>query len=924
MEITMNFKDTKPPATNICSGCGAEFPVKTTPGICPKCLLKAGLPSQSVTLQQDFAPARPSRTMPQPNEQFGHYRIIRQIGQGGMGAVFEAEDLENGRRLALKIMSHTLDSRDTRARFLREGRLAASINHPNSVYIFGTEEIAGMPIIVMELVTGGTLQGLVKKKGPLPATEAADYILQIIDGLEAAQRVGVLHRDIKPSNCFMDSNGKVKIGDFGLSINTVIRLEPTLTATGAFMGTPAFSSPEQLRGDELTVRSDIYALGVTFYYLLTGTLPFDAPNLPQLLATILERPVESPAKRRNTVPEGLSQIVLHCLEKNPDKRFQNYNELRQGLLPYASTAPVPATLGKRFIAHYLLDISIISLFFYLPFRFYVLPRYMDTKSTEGLLTSSMFSFFVSLLYFTLSEGLWGTTCGKALRGLRVIRANRDRPGLLRALGRFVIFTGPIYLVALAGLLISLFISNIFFCQGKDLTLTLSGQLRGGLLNALWPLLMFITIRKRNGWAAIHDLLTGTRVVQKSAHPLRQPTADTQPFAPASANLPQIGPYQALETLPVAADGREWLLGYDARLLRKVWIRKMKPDDPSVSQDLKNLGRAGRLRWLNGKRSPAESWDAYEAFSGKSLVNLIRHPQSWEQVRFWLMDLAEELQAAQADGTLPEALRLERVWITEDNHAELLDFPAPGTSEDYASTAIMPQDFLRQIAVSALEGRPTDPDESSNKPIAVPMALHARAFLDALPKTADLKKIFENLKSLLSKTAVVTRSQHLVLALGYIAGMAIPFFGMVLGVLIPFNAHGYQFLLTQEGIFMCLATLCLMSIFPLGTAVLFRGGLFMHLAGIMVANRRGTIASRGRIFWRYCIVILPAIALTLLCLIGSSLFSATIETWEVSNGCMVLALLSLAGSLVVILTIISILLPKRSLQDRLAGTWLVPK
>ena len=118
-----------------------------------------------------------SRGLPQPGEQFGHYAIVRALGAGGMGAVYEAEDLESGRRVALKVLSHRLDSPDARERFFREGRLAASINHPNSVYIFGTEEIGGTPVIAMELVSGGTLQERVRARGPLPIGEAVDCVL---------------------------------------------------------------------------------------------------------------------------------------------------------------------------------------------------------------------------------------------------------------------------------------------------------------------------------------------------------------------------------------------------------------------------------------------------------------------------------------------------------------------------------------------------------------------------------------------------------------------------------------------------------------------------------------------------------------------------------------------------------------------------
>ena len=131
-----------------------------------------------------------------------------------------------------------------------------------------------------------------------------DCVLQLIEGLEAAQRLGILHRDIKPSNCYVGEDGTVKIGDFGLSISTAVRTEPALTATGAFLGTPAFCSPEQLRGDELNARSDMYSVGATLYYLLTGRTPFEAQNMVQLLATVLEQRPPSPRQFRPEIPTG--------------------------------------------------------------------------------------------------------------------------------------------------------------------------------------------------------------------------------------------------------------------------------------------------------------------------------------------------------------------------------------------------------------------------------------------------------------------------------------------------------------------------------------------------------------------------------------------------------------------------------------------
>src|SRR5262249_322057 len=176
-----------------------------------------------------------------------------------------------------------------------------------------------------------------------------DAILQVIAGLEAAQAVGVLHRDVKPSNCFVDTDGTVKIGDFGLSRSTASRGESHLSISGIFLGTPTFASPEQLRGDELDQRSDIYAVGVTLFYLLTGKVPFEADNMVKLVATVLEKPAPSPAALRLDLPKGLARTVQRCLEKLPQKRFKSYSELRLALLPYSSQVAQAAPPGRRLL-----------------------------------------------------------------------------------------------------------------------------------------------------------------------------------------------------------------------------------------------------------------------------------------------------------------------------------------------------------------------------------------------------------------------------------------------------------------------------------------------------------------------------------------------------------------------------------------------
>lgn len=746
-----------------CPRCGAELPPGTPPDLCPKCLLQAAFATQTAQPQTETvaipplpAPARG----PQPGEQLGHYRIVRLLGAGGMGAVFEADDLESGRRVALKVLSHQLDSPQARERFFREGRLAASINHPNSVYVFGTEEIGGTPVITMELVAGGTLLDRVRERGPLPAAEAVDGALQIIAGLEAAQRIGILHRDVKPSNCFRDADGTVKIGDFGLSISTTVRTEPALTAAGSFLGTPAFSSPEQLRGDELNVRSDIYSVGATLFYLLTGRTPFEAKNTVQLLATVLEQRAPSPAKFRPNIPAGLARIVLRCLEKLPANRFKNYQELSRALAPYSSVAPTPATLGLRVAAGVLdqMVLSIVSTCIFVlfgkgPFEFLNLAG----RSAPGIIALVFPVLAGSIVYYAILESYWGASVGKAVCRLRVVGPDGNVPGFWRAFIRALIYVVtpllPFWLIY------GFNPGNYFYAPGPLQTLM-------GFSFYIILALMFSTVRRRNGFAALHDLATKTRVVSRVALESRPALAAADVLPPAAEPGAAVGPYQVLETLE-KTPAAEWLLGYDLRLLRKVWIRVVPPGAPPVPATCRNLTRAGRLRWLTGRRSANENWDAFECPGGQSLLNLARAPQPWRQVRYWLYDLAAEIAIATKDGTLPAVLALNRVWITDDGRAKLLDFPAPGTTEtvrESDATGAGFAHFLTGVAAAALTGS-VEPVSENGFPVPIPLPLHARHFLEQLPQLSGADAAAATLRPLLQRLAQITRLRRAAVVAG---------------------------------------------------------------------------------------------------------------------------------------------------------------
>jgi eukaryotic-like serine/threonine-protein kinase len=767
-----------------CPQCGSELPGDLAPELCPKCLLKTALATEPQIAPRGtirISAEKLDPGLPQSGERLGHYRIVCSLGGGGMGKVYEAEDLDNGRRIALKVLNQALDSPEARRRFFREGRLAASINHPNSVYVFGTEELGGVPLITMELVAGGTLEDRVRSLGPMFSAQAVDAVLQIIAGLDVAQRIGILHRDVKPSNCFVDADGTVKIGDFGLSISTAIRAETSLTAAGSFLGTPAFCSPEQLRGEELNAKSDMYSVGATLFYLLTGHTPFQAKNVVALIATVLEQPAPSPRQFRPKLPRGLSKAVLRCLEKQPGERFRNYEELRKALLPYSSTAPVPATLGLRFLAG-LIDTNFTWLFGFMismvaarlrthtPFTFFNFPDLLDAMTHEPKVLS-LGIWVLWVFYYALLEGIWGVTLGRLACGLRVVGPDNNPPGFWRALPRPLI-----YLVATSvGEILAYGLNSAVLPSISSYLDWLNNLL--ALTDYVVLALLFSTMRRRNGFAAIHDLITKTRVVSKPSLQVRSASAVSESLPSAIEAKPLIGPYHVLNTIEESTNSA-LLLGYDLRLLRKVWIRTVPPGTPPVSAALRNLGRIGRLRWLAGRRSQEENWDAFEAASGRPLAQLLEEKkqsvsnlQPWAQVRYWLSDLATELSAAQKDGTIPPFLALDRVWITSDGRAKLLDFSAPGLPPSSAGVFSPPplrnaegSRFLGEIAAAALEGRV---DAAAKLPgeVSVPLPMYVRRFFDGLAHLADMDAFLLALRPLLQRTPIVTRRRRAAIVAG---------------------------------------------------------------------------------------------------------------------------------------------------------------
>jgi eukaryotic-like serine/threonine-protein kinase len=270
----------------------------------------------------------------------GRYRIQRKLGAGGMADVYLAEDQELGRRVAIKILNdrHANDDQFIE-RFRREAKNAAALNHPSIVSIYDRGEAEDTYYIAMEFLDGRTLKELIVSRGAAPINVAIEYARQILSALRFAHRHGIVHRDIKPHNVLVDSEGRVKVTDFGIARAGTSQM----TETGSIVGTAQYLSPEQARGGEIDPRSDLYSLGVVLYELLTGKTPFDGETPVEIAMKHLSNPPQPPSKLRSDIPPELDQVVMRALAKNPDDRYQNAEEMEADLERVARGRPVAAT-----------------------------------------------------------------------------------------------------------------------------------------------------------------------------------------------------------------------------------------------------------------------------------------------------------------------------------------------------------------------------------------------------------------------------------------------------------------------------------------------------------------------------------------------------------------------------------------------------
>ncbi|MDR3622384.1 MAG: protein kinase [Paludisphaera borealis] len=873
-------------------------------------------------------------------ERIADYRLVRRLGSGGMGTVFEAIDERQGQKVALKLIARNyVASDEALQRFRQEGKTASAVTHPRCVFVLAVDEDQGRPYLVMELMPGTTLQSLVDQKGALDPTSALVKIFDVIEGLEEFHKLGMIHRDVKPSNCFLDAEGRVKIGDFGLSKSLEGGLD--LTRTGAFLGTPLYASPEQIKRDALDQQTDVYSVAATLYFLLTKRPPVKTDDAAEALARIVSEPAPLVRTFAPDVPRALEAVIHKGLERDRARRWRNLQEFHNALLPFVPERLGIGAFGLR-IGAQLFDLLLFYLGDWAMFAvgmLYFRGRFFETfEFFESWGAAIAWAWRIAwIAYFALAEGLFGASLGKWLAGLRVVRGGVGGgapPGLGRGIVRILCF-------------------YVFIGLGGDVLtelFALDPHAGGGvwywvgliLVKVLGMLALLATMRRRSGFRGPHEWLSGTRVVQvvrgrrsrslmrrsriaarKSAQTARQPLL---------GEVAQVGPYRVHGAVLSAPQGKV-LLGQDSTLDRQVWILLRPPTASPPGPPRRALNRLTRPRWIGGGDQPEGRWDAFTAPSGLPLGELVQTGGlPWADVLSLLTDLAEEVEAARGDGTFPPRLSVEHVWIQDDGRVQIIDpldwddapdreaaaEAAPhGVDRDERKALV----FLRDVARLSLEGGRTSrrfarKDDASEHVDSTPRRIRAAVPERAaviLERLAGVRPPYASLAALRADLAAAADRPAEVGAARRMVQLAIQAFLLSPGLLVitALSCPKLRPGVIPWDLQLVIAAPLLWVLW----AILMRGGLSFPLAGLSVVGGDGRVANRLTCGLRALLVWAPAVGV----------FAGSRYLQYRSPDAVMLAWSSwIAGVLLLIVFVMTALwLPSRGPHDRLSGTVVVP-
>lgn len=584
----------------------------------------------------------------------GGFELQRELGRGGMGVVYQAQELSSGRVVALKVLlaEHSV-SEEAFERFQREARIAASISDSRCVFVYGAHQIDDSPAISMELVGGETLEHKLARGESIPIQTAVRWTLDILDGLEAASMAGVVHRDVKPSNCFVTDSGQVKVGDFGLA--RTFEADLRLTLTGQFLGSPLYASPEQIKGRDVDARSDLYSCGATLYALLAGRPPHTGTNLGEVLSRILSEPPTPLRTIRPEIPRSLERVVLQAMERDPKRRFQTHADMRAALLPFIAGGERPANPLRRGIA-YLTDVALLLL---LDFVLGALGPWLGVEElARDRAVGACALLLVPWVYFAALETFAGASAGKWLCGLRV-RTEPGRDGRAWVPLRALVFESPKLVAGMASL--------VFAVEATGPRLLLA------LAPPLVMLVFFVTARPWNGWRGAHEFVSRTRVVQRRtpyASVARSAPPDRSPLTMPAGMPARIGRYTIQGCVGRTPSGL-LLEARDDELQRSVWI--LRPDGLSapLADARRSCTRAGRLRWLDTSTVDGTTCEIFEAPGGASLraCSERRATVSWSRIAVLLTSLVDELEESGG-----ESVSLEQLWVDGSWNLRVLDEP----------------------------------------------------------------------------------------------------------------------------------------------------------------------------------------------------------------------------------------------------------